>query len=147
MKHLVEVLVADHANCRVVFRLDSCGTLGSRKKRDFAEMLAWVDCALESLLPVLILDKAFALSFRNDEEVIVCLALLNLYLFWLAHHELNFGYHVVFDVRIQRKNQVLLQLLGEDESRNLLLEAGADHFEELSELVLMIKRLLNVLQV
>ena len=74
-------------------------------------MLAWVDCALESLLPMLILDEAFTLSLRNDEEVIVCLALLNLDLFRLAHHELDFGNHVVFDVGIEREDQVLLQLL------------------------------------
>ena len=110
-------------------------------------MLTWIDCALESLLPVLILDEALTLTFCNDKEIIICLALLNLDLFRLTHHELDFGYHIVFNVWIQGKDQVLLELLWEDESSYLLLEAGADHFEELSKLILMIKCLLNVLQV
>ena len=61
-------------------------------------MLPRVDRALESFLPMLVLHEAFALSLGDDEEVVVLLALLYLDFFWLAHHEFNFGYHIVFDV-------------------------------------------------
>ena len=47
---------------------------------------------------MLVLHEAFALSLGDDEEVVVLLALLYLDFFWLAHHEFNFGYHIVFDV-------------------------------------------------
>ena len=63
-------------------------------------MLARVERANEPLLPVLILDEALTLTLRDNEEVICSLALLNFDLFRLAHHQLDFRDHVVFDFRI-----------------------------------------------
>ena len=103
MEHLVEVLMADHADRGVVFRLDRRCALRSCQKSDLSEVLSWVYCALESFLPMLILHEAFALALGNDEEVVVLLTLLNLDFFWLAHHELNLGDHIVFHVGIERK--------------------------------------------
>ena len=78
-------------------------------------MLTWVDSTLESLLPVLIFHEALALTLGNDEEVVILFTLLNLDFLRLAHDELNLSDHVVFHVRIEREDQILLQLLGEDE--------------------------------
>ena len=103
MQHLVEVLVADHADRGVIFCLDRRCALRSGQKSDFSEVLSRVDCALESFLSVLVLHEAFALSLGDNEEVVVLLTLLNLDFLWLAHHELNLGDHIVFHVRIERE--------------------------------------------
>ena len=110
-------------------------------------MLTWIERAHKPLLPVLIFHEAFALALRDDEEVVVFFTLLNLDLLWLTHHQFNLCYHIVFHVGVQGENQVLLKLLREDKSGHFFLEAGADHFEKFTQLVLMIERLLDVLQV
>ena len=110
-------------------------------------MLTRVEGANESLLTIFILHEALALALCNDVEVISGLSLLNLDLLRLTHHELNLCDHVVLHFRVQSENQVLLELLAEDEPRYLLLERRADHFKEITQLILLIKRLLNVLQV
>ena len=61
-------------------------------------MLARIKGPNETFLSVLVLDEAFALSLRYDVEIIRCFGLLNFYFFGLAHHELNFCYHIIFDV-------------------------------------------------
>ena len=108
-------------------------------------MLARVERANEPLLPVLILDEALTLTLRDNEEVICSLALLNFDLFRLAHHQLDFRDYIVFDFRIESKDQVLLQLFREDEARHLLLERGTDHPKEFTKFILMVECLLDVL--
>lgn len=85
-----------------------------------------------------VLDEAFAVTLRNDEEVIGCLALLYFDFFGLAHDKLNFGDDVVFNFRIESEDQILLQLLWEDKSSNFLFKRGADHLKELVKFVLVI---------
>ena len=64
-------------------------------------MLTWVEGTYEPVkLGSLILDEALTLTLRDNEEVICSLALLNFDLFRLAHHQLDFRDHVVFDFRI-----------------------------------------------
>ena len=108
-------------------------------------MLSGVERANEPLLPMLILDEALTFSLRDNEEVIRRFSLLNFDLLGLAHHQLNLRDHVVFDFRVESKDQVLLQLFRKDEACHLFLERGTDHPEELTKLILMIKCLLDVL--
>ena len=110
-------------------------------------MLPRLQCSYESFLSLFILNPALAFAFRYDKEVVGLLALLNFDLFRLTHHKLNLRYHVVFDLRIESKDQVLLQLLSEDEACDFLLQARTDHFEKFAELVLVVQRLLDVLEV
>ena len=146
-EHLVEVLMTDHAYRRVVLCLDCRCALGTSQQCNLAKVLTWADRAHEPLLPVLVLDEALALALCNDEEVVVFLALLDLYLLRLAHHELNLRDHVVLHVRVEREDQVLFELLREDEPGHFLFERGTDHLEEFSKLVLMVQGLLDVLKV
>lgn len=85
-------------------------------------MLTRVERPYKSLLSVFVFDKALTLALGDDVEVVCCLALLDLDLFWLAHDELNFGNHVVFDLAAQGKDKILLQLLCEDKARDLLFQ-------------------------
>ena len=74
-------------------------------------MLSRVECSDEPLLSVLILNEAFTLTLRDDEEIISRLSLLNLNLLRLTHDKLNLRNNVVFDFRVQGEDQVLLELL------------------------------------
>ena len=74
-------------------------------------MLPRVECSDEPLLSVLILNEAFTLALRDDEEIISRLSLLNLNLLRLTHDKLNLRNNVVFDFRVQGEDQVLLELL------------------------------------
>ena len=96
---------------------------------------------------MLVLDKAFALTLGNDVKIVSGLSLLDLDFLRLAHDKFNFGDHVVFDLLVECKDDVLLQLLGEDESRHGLFERWTDHSEKLTELVLVVQSLLDILQV
>ena len=132
VQELIEVLLRDHAYCRIVLGLDGGRALRARQQSYLTEVLAGVERSNEPLLPMFILNEALTLALRDNEEVICSLALLNFDLFRLAHHQLNFRDHVVFDFRVEGEDQVLLQLFRKDETRHLLLERGTDHPEELS---------------
>lgn len=110
-------------------------------------MLPRVEWSDKTLLSIFILDKTFALAFRDNKEVAIIFALLNFDLLWGRHDELNFGDDKVFDFLIESKNYVLLKLLREDKSGDFLFERGTDHSKKLPQLILMIQRLLNVLQI
>jgi len=71
---------------------------------------------------MLILNEALTLTFGDDKEILVSLALLDFDLLRLAHHKLDFCDDIVFNFRVKRENQVLLQLLAEDKSGYLFLE-------------------------
>ena len=60
-------------------------------------MLAGLEHSDKTLLSLLIFDPTLALTFGNDEEVVSCFTLLDLYFLRLAHDKLNLRYHVVFD--------------------------------------------------
>ena len=110
-------------------------------------MLAWVQRTDKPLCSVFIFDQTFTFTFCNNEKVIRSFALLNLNFLRLTHHKLNFCDYVVLYLAIQGKNQVLLQLFAENEASDLFLQGWTDHFEELSQLTLLIERLLDILQV
>ena len=122
VEQLVEVLLRDHADRRVVLGLDRGGALGASQECDLSEVLPWVQRAHKSLLPVLILDEALTLALGNNEKVIGGLSLLDLDLLRLTHHQLNLCYHIVFDVGVEGEDKVLLELLREDEPCNFFLE-------------------------
>ena len=85
-------------------------------------MLPGIESTHESFLPMLILNEALTLTFGDDKEILVSLALLDFDLLGLAHHKLDFCDDIVFNFRVKCENQVLLQLLAEDKSGYLFLE-------------------------
>lgn len=84
-------------------------------------MLTWAESSDESFLTVLIFDETFTFPFGNDEEIIGGFTLLDLDLFRLAHDELNFDNHIVFDLWVEGEDEILFQLLREDEACYLFL--------------------------
>ena len=98
MQELIEVLLRHHADRRVILGLDGCRSFRAREQRNLTEVLSRAERAHESLLTVLILYEALALSLGNDKEIVCCLTLLNFNLFWLTHYQLDLCDHVVFDV-------------------------------------------------
>ena len=98
VEQFFEVVFADHTDRGVVLCLDGGGALGFGQKSDFTEVLARLEHSNKTLLSFFVFDPTLALAFRDDEEVVSCFTLLNLYFLRLAHDKLNLRYHVVFDL-------------------------------------------------
>ena len=147
MQKLVEVLLRDHADCTVVFGLNSRGSLTACEECNLSKVLARVEGTHEVLLPLLVFHETLALTLRYDKEIECRLALLNFDFFRLTHDKFDFSYHVVFNLLVESKDQILLKLLRENESGDFFFEGWTDHSEKLTQLVLVIQCLLNVLQV
>lgn len=147
VQQLLKVVLTDHTDGGVVLGLDRRCTLRVRQERNLSEVLARLQHTNETLFSLLVLDPALAFALSDDEKVKRCFTLLDLDLLRLAHDEFDFSDHVVLDLGVERKDQVLLELLGEDEPRDFFFQARADHLEEFTKLILMVERLLDVLQV
>ena len=108
-------------------------------------MLSGVQGANEMLLALLVFHETLTFTFSDDEKVECSFALLNFDFFWLRHDKFNLCDNVVFNFLIKCEDQVLFELLREDKPRHFLLERGTDHAEKLTQLVLVVERLLDVL--
>ena len=99
----------------------------------------------KTLFPILIRNSDFALSFRNEKELLRDLPLPNNHLFRIIHNQLHLGEEDVDQLFVVLEHFIGFDDVLKDEFDNLLLKTWRDILYKQRELLLVLLTLLRVL--